>query len=96
MVVTCDARANVTIGVKATGARKGRFRAFTIQFGSLKTTIAGGRPTVLVIKPSGAVLGDLRTAGRRHQRVSLRLTLTATSHATRATTITRVAAVRIR
>jgi hypothetical protein len=96
MVVTCDARANVTIGVKATGARQGRFRAFTIQFGSLKTTIAGGRPTVLVIKPSGAVLGDLRTAGRRHQRVSLRLTLTATSHATRATTVTRVAAVRIR
>jgi hypothetical protein len=96
MVVTCDARANVTIGVKAAAARKGRFRAFTIQFGSLKTTIAGGRPTVLVIKPSGAVLGDLRTAGRRHQRLSLKLTLTAASHATRATTITRVAAVRIR
>jgi hypothetical protein len=96
MVVTCDARANVTIGAKAAAARKGRFRAFTIQFGSLKTTIAGGRPTVLVIKPSGAVLGDLRTAGRRHQRLSLKLTLTAASHATRATTITRVAAVRIR
>jgi len=96
MVVTCDARANVTIGVKATGARKGRFRGFTIDFGSLRTTVTGGRPTVLVIRPSGAVLGDLRTAGRRHQRVSLRLTLAATSHATRATTTTRVAAVRIR
>ena len=96
MIVTCDARANVTIGVKATGARKGRFRAFSIDFGSLRTTVSGGRPTVLVIKPSGAVLAALRTAGRRHQRVSLKLTLTASSHATRATTTTRVAAVRIR
>ena len=42
MVVTCDARANVTIGAKATAARKGRFRAFTIQFGSLRTTVAAG------------------------------------------------------
>jgi len=96
MIVTCDARANVTIGVKATAVRKGRFKAFTIQFGTLRTTVTGGRPTVLVIKPAGAVLGDLRTAGRRHQRVSLKLTLTATSHATRATTTTRVAALRIR
>jgi hypothetical protein len=96
MIVTCDARANVTIGVKATGVRKRKFKAFTIQFGSLRTTVTGGRPTVLVIKPSGAVVNDLRTASRRHQRVSLKLTLTATSHATRATTTTRVAAVRIR
>jgi len=96
MIVTCDARANVTIGVKATGARKGRFRAFTIPFGALRTPVTGGRPTVLVIKPSRAVLGDLRAAGRRHQRVSLKLTLTASSHATSATTTTRVAAVRIR
>ena len=96
MIVTCDARANVTIGVKATAVRKGRFKAFTVQFGTLRTTVTGGRPTVLVIKPAGAVLGDLRTAGRRHQRVSLKLTLTATSHATRATTTTRVAALRIR
>ncbi|MBV8218601.1 MAG: PKD domain-containing protein [Solirubrobacterales bacterium] len=96
IIVTCDARANVTIGVKATGGRNGSFKAFTIQFGSLRATVTDGRPTVLVIKPSGAVLGDLRAASRRHQRVSLKLTLTATSHATRATTTTRVAAVRIR
>jgi hypothetical protein len=96
MIVTCDARANVTIAVKASGARKSRFRAFTVDFGSLRTTVTAGRPTVLAIKPSRAVLGDLRTASRRHQRVSLKLTLTATSHATRATTTTRVAAVRIR
>lgn len=96
MIVTCDARANVTIAVKAAGARTGRFKAFTIQFGSLRTTVTGGRPTVLVIKPSRAVLGALHTASRRHQRVSLKLTLTASSHATRATTTTRVAALRIR
>ena len=96
MVVTCDARANVTIAVKATGARKGRFKAFTLQFGSLRATVTAGRPTVLVIKPSQAVVNVLRTAGRRHQRVSLKLTLTASSHATRTTTTTRVAALRIR
>ena len=36
MLVTCDARANVTIAVKATGARKGRFKAFALPFGSLE------------------------------------------------------------
>jgi hypothetical protein len=96
ILVTCDARANVTIAVNATGARKGRIKAFTIPFGNLRTTVGGGRPTVLVIRPSRAVVDDLRTAGRRGQRVALKLTLTATSHATRATTTTGVAAVRIR
>jgi len=96
MVVTCDARANVTIAVKAAVARKGGFRAFVTQFGSLRATVAAGRPTVLVLRPSQAVVTALRTAGRRHQRVSLKLTLTASSHATRTTTTTRVAALRIR
>ncbi len=96
MVVSCDARANVTIAVKATGARKGRFKAFTLQFGGLRATVTAGRPTVLVIKPPHAVVNALRTAGRRHQRVSLRLTLTASSHATRTTTTTRSSALRIR
>jgi len=96
VVVTCDARANVTIAVKATGARKGRFKAFSLQFGSLRATVTAGRPTVLVIKPSQAVVNALRAAGRRHQRMSLKLTLTASSHATRTTTTTRVAALRIR
>jgi hypothetical protein len=96
MVVTCDARANVTIVVKATGARKGRFRAFTVSFGTLKAAVTAGRPTVLTLRPSQAVVGVLRTAAGRHQRVSLKLTLTASSHATRTTTTTRVAALRIR
>jgi PKD domain len=96
MVVTCDARANVTIAVKATGARKGSFRAFTLAFGTLKAAVTAGRPTVLTIRPSQGALGALRTAGRRHQRVSLRLTLTASSHATRTTTTTRVGALRVR
>jgi hypothetical protein len=96
VVVTCDARANVTIAVKATGARKGRFKAPSLQFGSLRATVTAGRPTVLVIKPSQAVVNALRAAGRRHQRMSLKLTLTASSHATRTTTTTRVAALRIR
>jgi hypothetical protein len=96
LVVTCDARANVTIRVKADAARSGHFKPFALPFGSLRATLTAGRPTVLVIKPSPAVVTALRTATRRHQRVSLRLTLTASSRATRATTTTRAAALRLR
>ena len=95
VLVNCDARANVTVVGKAVGARKGRFKAFTLDFGSIRTTVTAGRPTVLVIKPSKGVLSALRAATRRHQRVSLKLTLTASSHATQTTTTTRVAAFRI-
>lgn len=95
MLVTCDARSNVTITGKAVGARKGRLKAFTLSFGTVQATVTAGRPTVLVIKPSSRVLAAVRTAGHRHQRVSLKLTLTASSHATRTTTTTRVAAFRI-
>jgi hypothetical protein len=95
VLVNCDARANVTIVGKAAGARKGRFKAFTLNFGSIRTTVTAGRPTVLVIRPSKSVLSALQAATRRHQRVSLKLTLTASSHATQTTTTTRVAAFRI-
>jgi hypothetical protein len=95
MLVTCDARANVTIAVKATGARKGRFKAFALSFGNLKATVNSGRPTVLTLRPSPSALTAVRAAARRHQHVSLKLTLTASSHATRTTTTTRVAALRI-
>ena len=95
VLVTCDARANVTITGKAVAARKGRFKTFTLEFGSLRATVVAGRPTVLVIKPSRGVVTALRAATHRHQHVSLRLTLTASSHATRSTTTTRVGALRI-
>ena len=95
VLVTCDARTNVTITGKAAAARKGRFRAFTLAFGTLKATVGTGRPTVLVIKPPASVVTALRSATRRHQRVSLKLTLTASSHGTQTTTTTRVAALRI-
>jgi hypothetical protein len=95
VIANCDARANVTIVGKAVGTRKGRFKAFTLDFGSIHTTVTAGRPTVLVIKPSKSVVSALHTATRRHQRVSLKLTLTASSHATQTTTTTRVAAFRI-
>lgn len=96
VLVTCDARANVTITVKAVGARRGRVKAFALQFASVRATVTAGRPTVLVIKPAQSVLAALRTATRRHERLSLKLTLTASSHATRSTTTTRGAALRIR
>jgi len=96
VLVTCDARANVTIGVRASAARKGGLKAFSLQFGSLRTTVTAGRPTVLVVKPSKGVLPALHTATRRGQRTALLLTLTASSHATRTSTTTRVAALRIR
>ncbi|MBV9416653.1 MAG: NUDIX domain-containing protein, partial [Solirubrobacterales bacterium] len=41
------------------------------------------------------VLQALHAAGRRGQRISLKLTLTASSHATQRTTTTRVAAIRV-
>ena len=95
MLVTCDARANVTIAVKAMGARKARFKAFALSFGNLKATVGAGRPTVLTLRPSPSALTAVRAAARRHQHVSLKLTLTASSHATRTTTTTRVAALRV-
>ena len=95
VLVTCDARANVTITGKAVAARKGRFRAFTLSFGTVRSSVTAGRPTVLVIKPSHGVIAALRTASRRHQRVSLKLTLTASSHSTQTTTTTRVPALRL-
>jgi hypothetical protein len=61
----------------------------------LRTAVTAGRPTVLVVKPARGVLKVLRGALRHHQRVSLSVTLTASSHATRRTTTTRVSALRI-
>ena len=95
VLVTCDARASVQITAKALAARKGTFRAFQLQFGTLRAAVTAGRPTVLVIKPASGVLRALRTALRRHQHVSFKLTLTASSHATQRTTTTRVAAIRL-
>lgn len=96
VIVTCDARSNVQIAVKALAPRAGRHKAFQLRFGSLSTAVTAGRPTVLVIKPASGVLPALRTALRRHQRVSLKLTLTAGSRTTATrTTTTRVSALRI-
>jgi hypothetical protein len=95
VLVTCDARANVQIGVRALAARRGRLRAFQLQFGTLRKAVTAGRPTVLTIKPKAGVLRSLHAALRRGQHVSLRLTVTASSHGTSKTTTTRVAAIRI-
>lgn len=96
MLVTCNARANVTVAAKAVASRNGTLKAFPLQIGTLRATVGAGRPTVLVMKPSANALTALRAAIRRHQRVSLTLRLTASSHATQATTTTRAAALRIR
>jgi hypothetical protein len=95
VLVSCDARSGVQISVRALAARRGALRPFQLQFGSLRATVTAGRPTVLVIKPARGVLKTLHTALQRGQRVSLRLTLTASSHATHRTTTTRVPALRI-
>ena len=95
VLVTCDARSGVRITARAMVARKGRLRAFRLEFGTLSGTVTAGRPTVLVIKPAAGVLPALRAAAHRHQRISLKLTLTASSHATTRTTTTRVPALRL-
>jgi hypothetical protein len=95
ILVTCDARAGVRVAARAVVARKGRLRAFQLQFGTVSSSVAAGRPTVLVIKPARGVLPALRAAVHRHQRVTLKLTLTASSHATTRRTTTRVSALRL-
>jgi hypothetical protein len=95
VLVTCDARANAQVVAQAHATRKPGFRAFTIAFGSAHSVVTAGRPTVIVIKPASSVLRTLRAALRRHQRVSLKLTLTATAHSTRTTTTKRVSAIRM-
>lgn len=94
VLVTCDARANVQIAVQARVARKGRQRAFQLRFGTLRGSVTAGRPTVLVVKPTTGVLPVLRAALHRHQGISLKLTLTASSHSTTRTTTTRASALR--
>jgi hypothetical protein len=95
VLVTCDARSGVRITAKATVARKGRLRAFHLQFGSVRASVGAARPTVLLVKPAPGVLTPLRAALRRHQHISLKLTLTASSQATTRTTTTRVSAFRL-
>jgi hypothetical protein len=95
LIVTCDARASVQVGAQAHAARKARHRAFQLGFGSVSSRVPAGRPTVLVIKPAPGVLPSLRAALHRHQRVTLKLTLTvAASQAIRTTTTRRVSLLR--
>jgi hypothetical protein len=92
VIVTCDARINVQISAQARATRKGKHEPFQLRFGSLRSLVTAGRPTVLVIKPAPGVVPALRSALHRQQRVSLKLTLTAGSGAKRKTTTTRVSA----
>jgi hypothetical protein len=50
---------------------------------------------VLVIKPARGVLPVLRAARQRHRRVSLKLTLTASSSVSQTRTTARVAALKL-
>jgi hypothetical protein len=95
VLVTCEARASLHIAARASVARNGRFRAFQLQFGTVTASVTAGRPTVLVIKPAPGVLPALRAALHHHQRLSLKLTLTASSHGTSRTTTTRVSSLRL-
>jgi PKD domain len=94
LIVTCDARSDVQIAARAHATREGAFRAFQVVFGSVRSLVTAGRPTVLVIRPARGVLPTLGAALQRHQRVSLKLTLTASSHAVRTTTTKQVSAIR--
>jgi hypothetical protein len=95
VLVTCDAQSGVEVVVKAQAGRHGVFRAFSLPYGSLHAAVTAGRPTVLVVKPAAGVLKVLRDALRHHQRLSLRVTLTASARSTQRTTTTRVSALRV-
>jgi hypothetical protein len=92
VIVECDARTSVQITVQALAARTRGSPALRFTFGTLKASVAAGRPTVLVIKPTRSGLATLHAATARRQRVKLSLTLTASSHVTQSKTKTRVAA----
>jgi hypothetical protein len=95
VIVTCDARATIQVTAAAHAARKGRSRAFQLHFGSARSSITAGRPTVVVIKAARGVLPTLRAALHRDQRVSLKLTLTvAATQTIRKTTTRRVSLLR--
>lgn len=95
LIVTCDARATVQVAAEAHAARRGRQRAFQLRFGSVSSRVTAGRPTVLVVKAAPGVLPSLRAAHQRHQRVTLKLTLSvAASQAIHKSTTTRVSLVR--
>jgi hypothetical protein len=96
VLVTCDARSGVQIKAKAVVRRKGRLRGFQLQFGNRRASVGAARPTVLLVKPARGVLPSLRAALRRHQHISLRLTLTASSQSVSRQTTTRVSAFRLR
>jgi hypothetical protein len=95
ILVTCDAQSGVEVGVKAQVGRRAKFRPFSLTYGTLRSSVTAGRPTVLVVKPGNGVLKALRDALRHHQRVSLKVTLTASARSTQRTTTTRVSALRI-
>ena len=95
VLVTCDARSGVQIKAKAVVARLGRLGAFQLEFGTVRASVGAARPTVLVVKPARGVLVPLRAALRRHQHISLRLTLTASSQSVSKQTTTRVSAFRV-
>lgn len=94
VLVTCDAGTSVQVAAQAHATRKGRNRAFQLHFGSARSLVRAGRPTVLVIKAGHGVLPVLRAALRRHQRVSLKLTLSAGAPPTHKSTTKRVSLLR--
>jgi hypothetical protein len=95
VLVTCDAHTTVKITGQARATRAKRFKAFSLRFGSVQSQVSAGRPTVLVVRAAPGVLPTLRGALHRHQRVSLKLTLTATSRSIHTTTTTRVSELRL-
>ena len=96
VLVTCEARSGVQIDGRALVARRGRLRGSQLQFGTVQGLVAAGRPTVLIIRPAPGVLPALRAALRRHQRVTVKLTLTASARGNRQTTTVGLPALRIR
>ncbi|MBV9802424.1 MAG: hypothetical protein JO130_04515 [Solirubrobacterales bacterium] len=95
VLVTCDAHTTVEITGMARTRRARRFKAFSLHFGSVQAQVSAGRPTVLVVGAAPGVLPTLRIALHRHQRVSLKLTLTAASRGSHTTTTTRVSDLRL-
>ena len=81
-LVTCDAQSGVEVAVKARVARRAKFPAFSLTYGTLHSSVTAGARPCSWSSPRTACSKALRDTLRHHQRVSLRVTLTASARST--------------
>ena len=93
-VVTCDEHASAQLTVGVSVARNGSHPAARFTFALVRRTFYVGRRTITIV-PSKATAARLAAAARTHQRISLKLSITATGITRRTTATATLRAVRV-